>query len=253
MSIRYVTATIEGTIIYLEELSDGSWAVISEAPSYPGVYPITVTVTADNGIITIVGCDDEKLGEILRLIVTGEPRHQLINYLPPFLQDAAESKALLKSEGIEFDRLEDSAQIVLDNMFILTATESRIEEWEKKLKIIPAGAWAQRKTYLLSILHGVGKLNEAKIKAIVAAFTEGDARISFENSTLKVQILSPTVGDIFLFNDIARSLKSKIPAHIGLTVQKYYSTWRDVKTNYTSWMDIAAMDNWKALKDYIAP
>lgn len=249
--MKYVKVMINNEDIYLEELSDGIWSVLSEAPSYPGAYPITVTVESNGGTITIVGDDDAELGAFLKLLVTGEPRHQLMDYLPPYLQNSTIFKAIMKTEGIELDRLQDSIQVIIDDAYILTATEARIEEWEKALGIIPTGTLAQRKSYIISILRGQGKLNESRIKSIVEAFTGGDAEVTFASSTLTVKVLAPALGDVYLYPDVERSLRAKIPAHITLVVQKYYSTWEGVSTNFGSWTDVAAFADWTALKNYV--
>lgn len=250
--MKYVKVTIDSTDMYLQELTDGTWSVLSEAPSYPGVYPITVEIQTTNGTIVIVGDDDPELGEILKLLVLGEPRTQLMPYLPPYLQQSETFKAIMKASGVELDRLQDGIQVIIDDAYILSATEARIEEWERRLKIIPAGTLAQRKSFIISTLRGQGKLNEARIKSIVNAFTGGDALATFANSTLLVRILAPALGDVYLYPDVERSLKTKIPAHIGLIVQRYYSSWADIKTNYADWNAVASLNDWKALKYYIA-
>lgn len=249
--MKYVKVTINGQEIYLEELPDGTWSIMSEAPSYPGIYPVTVEVQISNGVIVILGDDDPELGDILRLLVLGEPRTQLIKYLPLFLQQPALFKTLFRSDGIEIDRLKDSIQIIIDDAYILSATEARVSSWEKALDIVPAGTVAQRKSFIISYLRGQGKLNEARIKLIVNAFTGGDALVSFANSEILVRVLAPDLGDVYLYPDVERSLKTKIPAHVGLTVQRYYSSWSDVKINYASWADVANLADWKTLKNYI--
>ena len=59
-----VKATIDGQNIYLEQQPNGTWEKLSTAPAYGGLYPVTITVEADNGSITIIGSDDPLLGEI---------------------------------------------------------------------------------------------------------------------------------------------------------------------------------------------
>lgn len=249
--MKYVKVTVNGQEKYLQELPDGTWSVMNEAPSYPGLYPVTVEIQGNNGITVIVGDDDPELGEFLRLMVSGEPRNQLISYMPLYLRQSEVFKDLLKTAGIELDRLQDSTQVIIDDAYIYSASEARVVEWEKALRIIPAGTLAQRKSFIVSIIRGQGKLNEDRIKHIVNAFTGGDALVSFANSTLLVRILAPALGDVYLYPDVERSLKTKVSAHITLQVQRFYSTWADVKENYTSWADVANLKDWNTLKNYI--
>lgn len=250
-----VKVRIDGQDIYLEQQTNGTWEKLSTAPAYGGVYPATITVEADNGSITIIGSDDPELGELLRLIVLGKSiaAQRMLEYLPIFLREVPEIQAILESQGHEVDRFRDNIKIVINDAYILSASESRIQEWEQKLKIIPAGTLEQRKQFLLAVLRGQGKLNETKIKTIVKTFTGGDAVVTFENSTLGVKILPPDAGDIYLFPDVERALSPRIPAHIGLIVRRWYCVWADIKQNYTDWTSVSQAGSWQDVKNYIPP
>lgn len=250
-----VKATIDGQDIYLEQLPNGTWQKLATAPAYGGVYPITITVIADNGAITIIGSDDPELGKLLRLIVLGESiaAQRMLGYLPEFLRTAREIKAILESEGHEIDRLSDNIQLIINDAYIMSASESRIQQWEQKLKIVPAGTLEQRKQFILAVLRGQGKLNETKIKSVVNAFTGGEAIVTFTNSTIDIKILPPNMGDIYLFPDVERSLRPRVPAHIGLLVRRWYCTWNDVLQNYAHWSSVAEAGTWQDVKNYIPP
>lgn len=250
-----VKATIDGQDIYLEEQPNGSWEKLATAPSYGGVYPVTITVEADNGAITIIGSDDPELGELLKLIVRGKSiaGQRMIEYLPLFLRNVTEIIAILESEGHEIDRLRDNIQLVINDAYIMSASESRIQQWEQKLKIVPAGTLDQRKQFVLATLRGQGKLNEQKIKSVVNAFTGGDAIVTLENSVLDVKILPPDNGDIYLFPDVERALRPRVPTHLGLSVRRWYATWGDIKQNFADWATVAAFGTWNDVKNYIPP
>lgn len=250
-----VKVTIDGQDIYLEQQPNGSWEKLATAPAYGGVYPVTITVQAENGSVTIVGSDDPELGELLRLIVLGKSiaAQRMLEYLPMFLREVHEIQAILESQGHEIDRLKDNIQLTINDAYILTASEARIQEWEQKLKIIPTGTLMQRKQFLLATFRGQGKLNEDKIKTIVNAFTGGDAIVTFEDSTINVKILPPDAGDIYLFPDVERALKPRVPAHIGLSVRRWYSTWADIAKNFADWATVAEFGTWQDVKNYIPP
>jgi len=88
---------------------------------------------------------------------------------------------------------------------------------------------------ILGCLRGAGKLNEAKIKSIVETFSGGDSLVSFADSTLTVRVLPPSWGEIFLFPDVEKALSPLVPAHVTLSVERYYNTWAERVSAYGSW------------------
>lgn len=177
---------------------------------------------------------------------------RMIGYLPEYWHKSAEMQEILESDGIEIEQLLNKARSIYGDSFILTASESRIKEWEQDLKIIPTGTLEQRRLMVLSVLRGAGKLNEAKIKGIVNAFTGGDSIVTFADSNINVQVLPPNNGEVYLFPDIERSINPRKPAHIGLVVERFYSTWGDIKEQFSSWEDLyASKADWKAVYNHI--
>ena len=77
--------------------------------------------------------------------------------------------------------------------------------------------------------------------------------VSFENSVINVKVLPPNNGEVYRFPDVERALKPLVPAHLGLSVMRYYSTWGDIKNNFGSWDTVERSENWNEIKNYIAP
>lgn len=145
----------------------------------------------------------------------------------------------------------DSMEQIVSNTFVDTMTEERISQWERWLAIIPEGNVEQRRLYLKSVLRGSGKLNESRIQTIVNALTGGAAVVSFADGVVTVQVLPPGNGEIYLFTDVERALLPKIPAHLGLKVIRFYSTWQDIADSFDSWGDIANnFGTWKEVYNY---
>jgi hypothetical protein len=164
---------------------------------------------------------------------------KLLVYLPPFYNGVLEMEQLLASEDAEFNEAAGFNVWLVDQSTITRADENRISEWEKLLQIAPMGTLEQRRMMVIATLRGKGKLNEAKIKQIVESFTgDTDAEVTFANSTLRVRILPPDNGEIFLFPDVERTLLPLIPAHIRLKVERWYCTWGDIKSNKTDWQAV---------------
>lgn len=250
----YVKATVDGKTYYLQQQDNGNWLRLLTAPSLPGNYDITITAVTENGNIITIDASDPVFKDILRLIVQGKSiaASRMMNYLPEYWHVSPEMQAILEGDGLEIDRFLNAITSIYADSFILTASESRIKEWEQDLKIVPAGTLEQRRSYVLSKLRGTGKLNEAKIKNIVSAFTGGDSIVTFADSTINVQVLPPNNGEVYLFPDIERSISPRKPAHIGLVVERFYSTWGDIKNHFSSWADLKEnKTDWKAVYNHI--
>lgn len=178
---------------------------------------------------------------------------KMMNFLPEYWHSNHDMIQILQTIADEIVLLHAKYQIIYTNAFILIASESRVREWEKDLKIQPIGSLYQRRLFILSKLRGNGKLNEVSIKSIVSSFTGGyDCIVTFSNSTITVRILPPNNGEVFVFSDIIRTITPRKPAHLGLVVKRYYSTWGDIKDQFTSWQDLNdSKTDWNAVKNHI--
>ena len=236
----------------LVENIDGVYTKTIHAPYYSGLYPVRIEITDSIGYITTMDDTHPEWGEMLKLYVVADGFGVLIDYIPEFLKPLNEYKQIFNTEDIELLKLKYGIAFAISESIIMQSTEKRVEEWEQFLGIVKNGNLYQRKLYILATLVGHGKLNEEKIKSIVNTYTlGGGCVVKFEDSTIKVDVLPPNDGEIFIFSDIEKTLGRLKPAHIGLIVKRYYSTWGMVKDSYTSWGDIAQLENWKALKNKI--
>lgn len=173
-----------------------------------------------------------------------------IEYLPPFYEEIKDIKAI--GDVIdEFFRvaLEDIG-IVRNDFFIDTASAQRLDYWERILGIISDGrTQEQRRNLIKARMQGGGKLNEEKIAAIVRNFTGGSADISFENSTITVKIAPPDNAEEFRQQDVIFALSPLIPAHLQLSVIRFFDTWETRKDNYQSWNAIkSSFESWHDVK-----
>lgn len=251
--IKTVTAAINGQTIFFNTNDSIHWYVSSLSPKIQGVYPITLSIKMKDGREFDISYDDSALTSYLKLYVSDYMKTDLISYIPDCLKEVSEFKAITSSEDTEFDILKPSVDSVFAESVIMYCSEKRLEEWEEALNIVPSGTLYQRKLFLKATLRGFGKLNQKKIQSVVNAFTGGTANVSFEDSTVIVKILPPNNGEVYQFPDVERSLKPLMPAHLKLSVLRYYSTWKDIKNNYASWQAVMESENWRSIRDYIAP
>ena len=250
--IKSITAKLDGHVITFLSSDGVNWYVSSVAPNTEGIYPIALTVTTDKGNTYTYTTDDAEFSEYLKLYVTNHSS-KLIEYLPHFLHEVKEFKAIFNAEDDEINILYPSIESIFAEAIIMYCSEGRVAEWEKALKVVPQGTLEERRYFIKALLRGSGKLNETKIKSIVEAFTGGEAIVSLEDSTVVVKILPPNNGEVYRFLDVERALKPLIPAHLGLSIIRYYSTWGDIKNNYTNWNAVAQTANWKEVRNWIAP
>lgn len=249
--IKSVTAVIDNNLITFVSSNGTEWYVSSVAPNDEGVYPITLSLTSDTGLVYTYSADDADFAEFLKLYVTSHDS-DLLRYLPHFFRKIPEFKAICEAEDAEVNLLYPTIESIFTDSLIMYCSEERLSEWEKALKIIPTGTLEERRYFLKAYLRGGGKLNEDKIKSIVEAFTGGDALVSFADSTISVRVLPPNNGEVYRFPDVERALLPLIPAHLALSVVRHYSTWKDISSNYSSWEAISQATDWNTIKNWIA-
>ena len=151
-------------------------------------------------------------------------------YLPLILQDIAEYEALSKAETPILEDLEARTNRVIDDSFLSTMSEERLREWEKALSIHPStDPISQRRSVVLSKFRGTGKLSGTLIKAMVNAFTGGQAEVSFEGGVLTVGVTPPSsTFEGFSIEAVNDALSKRVPAHIMLNVELRYLTWGQI-------------------------
>ena len=172
-----------------------------------------------------------------------------------FEDEIEEMKQILKSEAIEFDELHGVIQRVLVDAFITTATEERIAEWEKWLKLPPTGTLEERRMAVLRYFSVISKLNDQAIKTLVAQLYNGARAFSqFEDSEIKITVvpLPERFMDELDFSLLLDQLYYRKPCHIGASVERAYSTWQDINDNHETWGTVKSkFKNWEEVLMYI--
>ena len=175
---------------------------------------------------------------------------RMIEYYPQVIRSIQEFKAIITAEYPEFEGLSDSNNKVIQDAYLLTMTEDRIESWEKILGIVPIAnsTVEDRRETVIARIRGQGKLNTELINIIVGTFTGGKANSWIENSILYVEITPPPNNKQYKFANVEQELSKKVPAHLGFKVSRNYyewgeilkntSTWQDVKNEFETWEDV---------------
>lgn len=162
------------------------------------------------------------------------------SYYPSVIQSILEFQAIIDSEYPEFEGLSVSRENVLNDAYLVTMGEKRVEQWENMLGIQPieGSTVDDRRDTVIARIRGQGKLNSELINTIVKTFTGGTANSWIEDSILYVEITPPPENKSFLFLNVEQELKQKIPAHLGIQVSRNYYDWEYVKNNYSTWQSV---------------
>ena len=180
---------------------------------------------------------------------------RMMEYLPPFWHEYAEMQQILQNEGLELDDLDDSSNCILNDAFILTMGESRIEEWEAWLKLPPNGTLDDRRMAILSYFAVITKMTRESIEVLVASlYSNARAEVIFKNSTVSITIkpLPDHDADELDFQRLLDQLKLRKPCHITLFTERWYCTWGDIKNGFNSWQALKDdRTNWQHVIQFI--
>ena len=179
---------------------------------------------------------------------------KMIGWYPTTVVAVDALRAVNDVVGHELDNARARGALLNNNAFLFWMDESRLAEWENALEIdVPENSTVEeRRNVIIAKIRGQNKFNVSNIKSIVKTFTGGDAEVTVADGVISVKVLPPNNGQLYNQSALVWELKNKIPAHMQLNIERYYSTWGDVKNNETSWQGIrSGYTNWDALKDKI--
>lgn len=167
---------------------------------------------------------------------------QIINFLPEHYRVILDFQAITSSEDEEFARVREGIARITADTLILDASLARVEDWEQLLDLPAEGTLDERRQAILAHLRGTGKLNTEMIKSVVKVYADNDCVTWFDGnqSIIYISVKIPAGQTFEDFQRIYDTLIHKVPAHLGLFVQRHYANWGEVRDNY---------DDWQAVKD----
>ena len=162
----------------------------------------------------------------------------LIRRLPYFWHEYPEIVELMYLLGIECDNINEQQEYVLNDAFIMTMSESRIEEWEKWLDLPPNGTLEDRRLQILSYFAVISKMTRESIQTLVKTLYNGArAQVIFKDSTINIIVkpLPENSNDELDFQRLLNQLKQRKPCHITLHCERWFNTWQDIKDSFETW------------------
>ena len=131
--------------------------------------------------------------------------------------------------------LEGIFEEIVNNAYIKDMDDESLSKLEKEFKIKPDGEMTleDRKTFLLSILRGVGVTNVEKLKNIAKTYECGDIEVIQNYSSYSIIIKFVSIlGIPKRLNDLKKAIEKVVPCHLGISYEIKYNTLNDL-TPYT--------------------
>ena len=147
------------------------------------------------------------------------------NSLPEMLKPIQDLKALCNQYGVELERLYSNILEMLDDQFIITASESVVSKWEERLQIVPKATDTieERRFRVLTKINDKPPYTFKYVENKLAEFCGRDnfrLILDPELYALSVQLSADSISNT---ETISLWLKQLIPANLTFTVDRFRS------------------------------
>lgn len=254
---EYVKFTIGEVEYYLLKRMDGTWFFTQEVED-ADVPTVTVVVEGSGEDQTVVvETNDEVLAQTIATFYSTKMTPcgtRMLGYYPLVIQRLLEFQALCHAYGLAFDMLQSDINLAMNDAYLSTMSKERIVQWEVALGIIPnaTDSIEDRRDAVIARFRGGNKLNTQAINDIVGAFTGGTANSWFKGSTIYVEVTPPPTSKQYVFSNIEREFKRRVPAHLNINVSRNYSTWGEIQENFATWQSVKSQfATWEDVKLYV--
>lgn len=175
---------------------------------------------------------------------------KLIDYLPLVVRAYAELQGVMESEQSEMERVWDSAEGLLENQFIATATNTGLSRWERILGITPKGtdSLADRRFRILARINEELPYTLPQLCDILETLCGKDNySVEMEEGGYRLIVKIGLVAKNN-FNDVAALLNRVVPQNMIVNVLQLYNTWGMVAEGGRTWADLATR-TWQEVKE----
>lgn len=148
---------------------------------------------------------------------------KLIDYLPLYVQDYAEIKAIMDAEQINVEKAWTDAENVMCDQFILDATENGVKRWESIVGIVPKAnlTLEERKFQVLSKLNWqLPYTIESLNRALTTLCGENGYTLMLDADRYELMVKLALVNKNFV-DAVKDLLENVVPANLVQIVQLY--------------------------------
>ena len=148
---------------------------------------------------------------------------KLIDYLPVFIQEYAEIKAIIDAEQVDVMKAWIDAENVMSDQFVREATENGVKRWESILKITPKATYTldERKFNILARLNEQLPFTIKSLKKALESMCGEDGytlKLDHNNYVLAIKLSLLNENNI---EAIKQLLKRMVPANIITSVSLF--------------------------------
>lgn len=157
---------------------------------------------------------------------------------------------IIESEKKQLDLLKENAKINLNENFIRKANKIGLTVLEKEFKLIVDNTLSieERRERLIAHKRGQGTTTIEMIKNVALAFSCGEIDVIEHYTESYVAIKFTSIKGVpSNLNNFKDSIRSIMPAHLGLVYEFTYSTWQDV-FNSGTWQNAKDKGTWEDIK-----
>ncbi|MEH7521678.1 YmfQ family protein [Bacillus sp. JJ1503] len=169
--------------------------------------------------------------------LTRNIERDMFDYLPKEYEDFRESRAVVKTEAAEFERLHANIADVLAQFFIDTATWG-LSRWERMVGVTADKSKPidQRRAVVKSKLRGVGTVTVELIKNVTESWYGGEVEVTQTPAQYLVTVeFTSSYGVPANLTDVERALRDIIPAHLDLAFKFRFVTYDATKAKYSNY------------------
>ncbi|MCY9658109.1 DUF2313 domain-containing protein [Paenibacillus chondroitinus] len=170
---------------------------------------------------------------------------QMIGVLPEMYASIHEARALMQSEGVEFDVVKDCSIAVFDQAKIDISTWG-LSLWEEALGIKTdiSKSYSIRRAVIKSKIRGNGTTTMALLQKVVSSYENGVIEVTAQPALYQITIsFSGAIGAPPNIADVQSAVEAIIPAHLSVFYKFRYLSITEVEAMTIDEIDTTTLDN----------
>lgn len=179
------------------------------------------------------------------IIITSPSGIQMLGELSEMYAEIHEARALLQSEGVEFDAVKVNSIDVFDQAKIDVSTWG-LSLWEAALGIKTdiSKSYPIRRAVIKSKIRGNGTTTMSLLKKVVSSYENGVIDVTAQPALYQITIsFSGAIGAPPNIADVQAAVEAIIPAHLSVFYKFRYLSITEVEAMTIEEIDTTTLDN----------